>query len=113
MKRQKLLQADGKIDPVLFETQRAIHGLRLALRLAIEETDNREPNGVILRKGCPNCAGYGNPGWIIPSQHNIVWEKCGCWAEDKPHLPYCIKCGKITTANTSGMCNRCLVNDAL
>jgi hypothetical protein len=86
----------------------AVHGMEWALRLAIGETSQPEPKGIVLLKGCNRCAGYGMPGWMILGINDLRWEKCSCWSENKEHWPFCKKCGEYTTANTSGICNFCL-----
>ena len=96
---KKILNTNGKVDPIQFRNLEWIYGAKWALSLAIEETANPEPNDVVLWRGCKKCAGFGMPGWIIVSQDNLQWEKCECWSKEKDHLPYCNNnCGR-TTAN--------------
>ncbi len=106
-----IFYSNGELDLDAFGSLAFVHGEDWALRIAVEQTDNPWPCGAVLIKGCERCAGYGQPGWIIPNIKHLQWEKCDCWSEDKEHWPYCIKCNYFTTANTSGICHKCLVSE--
>ncbi len=108
MKKRNIFNDDGTVDLNWFYQKCGQHGKGWALRIAISETKEPEPHGVVLMRGCDKCAGYGMPGWIIPSIHNLKWAKCDCWSEDKEHWPFCKVCNHFTTTNTSGICHQCL-----
>ena len=35
------------------------------------------PDGDVYERGCPTCAEYGMPGWVVVGGENGHWEKCG------------------------------------
>ena len=61
-----------------YEHLRAAYGDAWADRLwAHQEHGMGEPPGDTYVRGCPACAGYGRPGWVVEDRRQ--WSRCpGC-----------------------------------
>ena len=57
------------------------HGVEWADRCEIQDSGTPMPF-LTQRRGCPECAGYGHPGWI--AENRRAWKKCVCWRDEKP-----------------------------
>lgn len=65
-----------------YEQMRAAGGEAWADRLWAHQEHGMpdEPPGPSFMHGCPKCAGYGKPGWVV--QYRKAWAKCpGCNGE--------------------------------
>jgi hypothetical protein len=68
-----------KVKKWSYEQMRAAHGEAWADRLWAHQEHGMpdEPPGPSYMRGCPTCAGYGTPGWVVRDRKE--WAKCsGC-----------------------------------
>ena len=107
MKKAMPLVVDGHVDMAAFRDRARISGEAWAARQVMNAYGHDAPKGPIMWHGCAACGGYGQPGWYV-KQSSWTWEKCKCHDPTRSCLPMCSVCGEYATANTCGVCSRCL-----